>query len=416
MTGKGEHCCHCGKSFTTAVALKQHKADKHREGRAAVKGGKKKKAAAGGAAVSTGVSYRNSAAQSAAREAGRDRFMHVDDISKIDAGHSVVTLVFSPHLLPRLARLASAYQRYVVHKLVFHIVPMVSTATSGGYVAAFVRDPDDQINGKNAANILTATAGSITTKWWQDSSVACPQVADRFYTATTPGQERFSSPGALCIAVDGKATQSGSLTIYCEYDVSFYAAGLESQPDNGNVVVVTDLRMAAGNDYIETGTGKKSAADMFIPTPVVGTVLVLPHPIYYLVNDSGSVTSLACYKYIHVVAANSVRPCSKTGTDYGQKTYNNATVLFEGEELTISKVPSENLQKGSEFLCYQRSTEPSRDSGVTLERSSSPTRMIPGTSGDCSTLSPEVLAKAVSYIQEILSASTDLPKESSQDS
>lgn len=414
MTGKGECVCHCGKTFTTAIALKQHKADKHGE-RKPVKSGKKKKAVAGGAVVSTGVSYRNSSAQSAAREAGRDRFLHLDDISKIDAGHPVVNLVFTPHMLPRLSTMAKAYQRYVVHRLVFHIVPMVSTATSGGYVAAFVRDPDDHLNGKMAANVLTATAGSVTTKWWQDSVVTCPQVSDKFYTATTPGQERFTSPGALCIAVDGRATQSGSLTVYCEYDVSFYAAGLEAQQDKGNIIVRADLRMAAGKDYVETADGKTTAAYMFEPTPVQGSVLKLPHPIYYIVNDSGNIEKLAAYKYLHVSATN-VKPSNSGGTEYGENSYHSTTILFEGEELTVSRLPAENLQRGSEFLCYQSCSEPSRVCEGTLAEPLSQTTGIPGTSGDCSMPSPEELTKAISYIQGILSASTDLPKESSPDS
>lgn len=406
MTGKEHKCAACKKDFATAKALAQHKK--------AVHGGGAQKSAAKvkDAPVARGVREGSTRATSGAREAGRDRFAHFEDVSKFTSGQTLLSVVFTPHRLPRCKELAKVYQRYDVHKIRFHIVPMLSTATSGGYIAAFIRDPEDVVSGADAANVVTSTQGSVTKKWWEEAMVSCPASRDHYYTATEPGQERFSSPGVLVVAVDGKATQQGSVTIYCEYDLSFYAPGLESQKDSGTVQVLTNLRMAAGNDYIETAAGDRKASAMFSGTLVDNTILEAPHPIYYLINTSGSVTGMASFKYI-LIKTDSVQPCGAEGTVYSEKTFGNATVLFAGEQMLIRKKP-ENRQVGFEYLCFRANSEPSSQkierSGDRLEMSTerleepSIQEGINEMFGDFSTLSREVLEKIVLSAQESLSS------------
>lgn len=284
-----------------------------------------------------------------ARERGRDRYLHVPEVQSKTG--LLTRVVFTPHQVYRLKHLAQAYQRYRVNKLTFHIVPLMSTATSGGYIAAFVRDPEDVISNSQAPNILTATQGSVTAKWWETSTVSCSAAPDLFYTANSPGQERFSSPGSFCMAVDGQASQSGSLTIYVEYDITFSMPGLESQKDSGILTAKSNLQMAAGNDYISTNSGSKKAADMFAGYKV-GSILKLPSPRTYLVNQANVITGLASYLYMKINKEDEVKFCSRSGAEFGEQTFHNATVVFEGEELLVVSAP-ENLLTGSEFLCFQ---------------------------------------------------------------
>lgn len=283
-----------------------------------------------------------------ARERGRDRYLHVPEVQGVTG--LLTRVVFSPHQVYRLKHLAQAYQRYKVNRLTFHVVPMMSTSTSGGYIAAFIRDPEDVPSSSQAPNVLTATQGSVTAKWWETTTVSCGPSPDLYYTANTPAQERFSSPGSFCMAVDGKASQSGSLTIYVEYDITFSMPGAEAQRDSGVVSVKTNLAITAGKDYISTAAGSQKAADMFTGYKV-GMVLRLSSPRFYLINEADKITGMASYLYIKVDTESSVKFCSKAGGEFGQQTYHNATVVFEGEELVVESQP-ENRLKGSEFLCH----------------------------------------------------------------
>lgn len=288
-----------------------------------------------------------------ARERGRDRYIHVPEIQSKTG--LLTRVVFTPHQVFRLKHLAQAYQRYRVNKLTFHVVPMTSTSTAGGYIAAFIRDPEDIPSNSQAPNILTATQGSVTAKWWETSTVSCGPSPDLYYTATAPSQERFSSPGSFCLAVDGVATQQGSMTIYVEYDVTFSMPGLETQKDDGVVTIKTNLQMSAGKDYIQTSGGSTKAADMFSAYKV-GAVLKFPSPRTYLVNTAGSITGMASYLYLKIDSETAVKCCSKGGGEFGEQTYHNATILFEGEECVVQSQP-ENRLKGSEYLCFKASSE-----------------------------------------------------------
>lgn len=402
MSDAQHKCPQCGKIFKVKKALSQHRKDAHQK-----QVSKSVKTPA--ANVAKGVTVRNSNTTSLARERGRDRFGHIPDVSKVKDSKAIMSVVFTPHLLPRLKVLASAYQRYQVHRLVFHIIPQIPTSVSGGYVAAFIRDPDDALTSAQAANILTATAGSVTAKWWSDSKIVVPAVTDQFYTATTPGQERFSSPGSLAIAVDGQANQSGSLSIYVDYDISFHAPGLEAQKDSGTVRVLTNVLMVAGNDYLATASGKTGPEDMFTPTPKEGMIMKLPSVRGYSVNTSGNVDRTANYLYVKVDSATSVRPCSKTGGEYGEKSYHATTFLFEGEELSVVSLP-ENLNLGSEFLCQQQTSESSTALiEPSVERSMSP-RRTPTIAGDSLKTLEIVLKELSTSLQAITSSSMDSPK------
>lgn len=283
------------------------------------------------------------------RVSGSDRLMHIPDVSKYADGDTVLTVPWEPSLHERLGILAKAFQRYTIHSLRFEVRPMLSSATSGGYVVGFIPDPEDVNLGSRAAARLTATVGSVTAKWWELATVVHRGRGELLYTATVAGQERQSSPGVFAMVVDGKSTQVGSLTIAVHYDVQLSAPGVEAQKDAGVTIVKADLKIAAGFDYIiVSSTNSNKAADMFTG-PIVGAVYRLPTPRSYLVNESGAVVSLATYYYLRVDSATKVRFCSADGTEYGQKSYHDATVVFTAEELVIAKKP-ENYLKGLEYL------------------------------------------------------------------
>lgn len=124
----------------------------------------------------------------------------------------------------RLATVAKAYQRIRFTQLRFSVEPQMPTSTAGGYVAAFVRDAADELHDIDS---VTATQGSVTTKWWQGSTVSAPLPKRLLYTSTSK-EVREYSPGKLVVWNDGPPTQNGSLTVFCHWSVELSEAGLET--------------------------------------------------------------------------------------------------------------------------------------------------------------------------------------------
>lgn len=150
---------------------------------------------------------------------GSDRFSHISDVSVYPGQDLILELPITASQFPRLENIASAYQSFQIEKMSFRINPQISTATNGGYVAGYSRDPLEQIGtGSNALNAITALHGAVTKKWWEDSIVRSFGGPKCLFTQES-GDERLYSDGIFYLAADGKATTSGALTIYVDYTV-----------------------------------------------------------------------------------------------------------------------------------------------------------------------------------------------------
>lgn len=151
---------------------------------------------------------------------GSDRFAHIKDISTYDGQTLVMEIPITTSQFPRLETIGSNYQNWKVNSLGFRICPQVSTSTNGGYVVGYSRDPQEQVGvGADALNAITALRNSQTKKWWEDSVVMSPGAPKMLWTQETEGDERLFADGKFYLAVDGKATTPGSLTIYVDYTV-----------------------------------------------------------------------------------------------------------------------------------------------------------------------------------------------------
>jgi hypothetical protein len=175
-----------------------------------------------------------SQANTSLRATGVDRVAHVDDVSTSKTGDIVVQFAILPGIAERLSKYSALFTRVRYMTLRFEIRSQCSTASSGGYVAAFVRDPDEILPTTNVLQMLAGQAGSKAANWWQSLVVVVPPTPDLFYTdeghITEGTSKRLLSPGKLVIACDGPASVAGSLTVNLIWTATFLEPALELQP------------------------------------------------------------------------------------------------------------------------------------------------------------------------------------------
>lgn len=227
---------------------------------------------------------------------GTDRLISISDVSKFGTGATLVNVVITPGLFERLRTVAMAFQRIRYHSLRFRIEPQMSTATNGGYVGAFVRDPADFVP-KSPLIYLTAQRGSVTTKWWQSCSISAPPSKTLYYTSKGAEIREFS-PGKFVLAVDGAATQTGNLTVFVDWSVSLSQAGLENEESiEPECVVLADLMTKVGNVGL---TGVIDGKPTFHPTQLIsncstGDGFELPFPVS--LQETAAVTRNVFFLY-----------------------------------------------------------------------------------------------------------------------
>lgn len=172
-------------------------------------------AKASSAPISTGVKVKGETGRTI-REQGTDQLATTSVSTEGIIGQYVVV----PGLFPRLSQLAKSFQRIKYHRLRFEIVTGCPTVTGGVYVAGFVADATDPVSKNSAAATLLASGGSAT-KFWQSSEVIVNKFGpELYYTNPHEGEERWSSPGSLVLAVVSPPTQPVSFDIFCHWDVS----------------------------------------------------------------------------------------------------------------------------------------------------------------------------------------------------
>lgn len=359
-------CDLCDRQYKSTAALQQHKLASHKGGAARKNAAKKnvrvRKQQSGArgrsAPVSTtmNVVSRNS---EGASMSGVDRLKAIEDISKFHSGELLIDVLFDPADIPRLATVARAFQKIKYKYLRFRIEPQVSSSTSGGYVASFIRDPADTPPGDShkLLDFMTASRGSVTTKWWQQSVVNA-QVGSKDYFTSLGVEVRDFSPGRFLLAVDGKSTQAGNLTVFVEWSVYLHTASYENPRDQ------RELAAVKRNLYTNTGDadcalwGKENgefhgyAIAELIEGAKKGMIYALRTPIY--VQASATVTRAIWY--LNCTNDTQIRVAMETPTDFVKAALTTEILaLKEGTELEIYKAPQVFRQPASSSQPVTRS-------------------------------------------------------------
>lgn len=295
---------------------------------------------------------------------GVDRFFTIENIASFKPGALVIDEMFEPGDIPRLRTVAKAFQKVRYHYLRFRIEPQVSTATSGGYVASFIRDPSDippTESGPALLNFITAAQGSVTTKWWQKSVVAPKIGAQDFYTSSSV-ETREYSPGRFVLAVDGQATQQGNLTVFVEWRVTLHTASLESEKSLPvSHVALRDLFVKVEDLGIWGKNGADFASldiNQLIAGARKGLILQLKTPVW--IQETTSITR-ACW-FLNCYTATQIRLCKEHPTDFLESGPTTEVLVFkEGTEFE-DVTPSPVFREDSSLLRVTR-TEPEKISG-----------------------------------------------------
>lgn len=352
-------CNSCSRQFKSAAALRQHRMANH-SGAAKAQSKKGTRQVRGNrstvprrmAPVATTMSIVGKNSNTAGLS-GTDRFATIADISKLPAGSLAIDMMFDPGDVPRLRTVCRAFQHIRYKYLRFKIEPQISTATSGGYVAGFIPDPADvPPGGSELLEYITASQGSVTTKWWQQSTIST-RVENRDYFTSEGAEVREFSPGRFLMAVDGKATQSGNLTVFVEWSVSLHTPSFEAEKQVA--VPRTVLRnLYTKNDDValwgKSDDGKyfDYSIDQLITGAAKGVVYRLRTPVY--VQEATDSALRACW-YLNCTSSSRIQLAREGPEDTFDKPASDVLLLLAGTELDLYTPPKVFLKQALSSPC-----------------------------------------------------------------
>lgn len=159
--------------------------------------------------------------------------------------------MITPDLIPKLRDTSKTFQRIKYLHMKFTAVTQVPSSIGGGYVLAVVPDPNDVISvDENPLDVLMSQYGARTTKMWESTSATLTATGDVLYTSPGP-DTRLYSPGRLVLAVDGKATQPGSITVTCDWKVELSVPGISINPVRGTTITCVGWIYALSNGTLD---------------------------------------------------------------------------------------------------------------------------------------------------------------------
>lgn len=191
------------------------------------------------ASVNTASTMRSNQTRSLQQHSNTDRLAHVVVPAHASRGSEIYSQVITPSIAARLRTQASLFQKVEYAKLRFEIQTQAPTTVSGGYVVAFLHDPEMDVGtGEPALRSLTAVQNTTTSKFWQSSVFNLQTTKQQYYTLS--GSDiRLFSPGRLVVMVDGEPNSEVSITILMHWTVKFSRPALQRLVASLPQVVVT---------------------------------------------------------------------------------------------------------------------------------------------------------------------------------
>jgi len=193
---------------------------------------------------------RSNQTRSLQQHSNTDRLAHVVVSAGTARGSEIYSQVITPSVAARLRTQASLFQKIEYAKLRFEIQTQAPTTVSGGYVVAFLHDPEMDVGtGETALRSLTAVQNTTTSKFWQSSVFNLQTTKQQYYTLS--GQDiRLFSPGRLVVMVDGTPSEDVSITILMHWTVKFTRPALQRLVASLPQVVVTSSILYASDTAV----------------------------------------------------------------------------------------------------------------------------------------------------------------------
>lgn len=179
------------------------------------------------ASVNTASSIRASQTKNLKLESNTDRLHHETVPAGAPRGHVIYDQIITPAIAARLQTQASLFQKIHYKSLRFEIQTQTPTTNSGGYVVAFLHDPQMEVGtGEAALRALTAIQGTKTSKFWQSTDISVKTTQQEYYTLQG-NDVRLFSPGRFIVLTDGPPTENVSITILFHWTVGLSRPALQ---------------------------------------------------------------------------------------------------------------------------------------------------------------------------------------------
>lgn len=231
---------------------------------------------------------------------GNDEIVQVNITKEMSAGHVLLEFDIDPMALPGASDVAKAFQfvKYLFLKII--VTAKNSTTVDGGYVVAYINDPQDTLPTGYAAVQYAKANKYCSNNFWNSGFVVCNIDSKRKFYTNPPvsGDSRWSSPGKVVVLVDQPTSQDSlHLTIQCEYKLVFDS---KTKNFSGNEDETISLSTWETPTFLSMGVkgtaGTPSEQDRacFIPSSGDETEL-LPEVLDNLFTDNQSAVLLAPY-------------------------------------------------------------------------------------------------------------------------
>lgn len=179
------------------------------------------------AAVNIASTMRSTQARNVQCFSNTDRLVHTVLPAGTPRGTVIYDQIITPAIAARLRTQSSLFQKIEYASLRFEVQTQTPTTNAGGYVIAFLHDPQMEVgSGETALRALTAIQGTQTSKFWQ-SSVMSVQTTKQQYFTLQGNDVRLFSPGRFIVLSDGEPTESVAVTILFHWTVRLTRPALQ---------------------------------------------------------------------------------------------------------------------------------------------------------------------------------------------
>lgn len=233
------------------------------------------------ASVNTASSIRASQTRNLRLESNTDRLFHITVPSGAPRGTIIYDQIITPAIAARLQTQASLFQKIHYKSLRFEVQTQTPTTNSGGYVVAFLHDPQMEVGtGEAALRALTAIQGTKTSKFWQSTDMAVKTTQQEYYTLQG-NDVRLFSPGRFIVLTDGPPSSDVSITILFHWTVGLSRPALQRLVNRLPQGVVTASALYSTTEGLRY-TNWNPNTNAFNPTidPVVPESLNMETAIY----------------------------------------------------------------------------------------------------------------------------------------
>jgi len=179
------------------------------------------------ASVNTASRIRSTQTKQVQLFSNTDRLLHTTVPVDAARGSVIYDQVITPSIADRLRTQASLFQKIEYARLRFEVQTQTPTTNGGGYVVAFLHDPEMDVGtGEAALRALTAVQGTQTSKNWQSVDMTV-QTTNQQYFTLNGDDVRFFSPGRFVVLTDGPPTSPISVTILFHWTVKLTRPALQ---------------------------------------------------------------------------------------------------------------------------------------------------------------------------------------------